>query len=231
MFITDLLERSIVTERRNETVEFNLDRQFEQRTFQSLIEPGQYRYRVEALQPTTRRAARGASRLTVEAFDRAGLMLSDVVLADRVAPRVEEPEGRRSFFVDPNPAMTYTPGAEVHLYWEMYNLEPDSTGAVRYEAEAILSVQSLERRGFAANIVGGLMDAIGTTAKGDDQVSLRYSVSDVLGERDRLPGWVALDLDDAPRGVYTLRLIITDLNSGDNAVRSRTFLVTEPETR
>ena len=230
LFVTDLLERTVAEERRNETVRFQSERQFEQRTFVAHLEPGEYRYRVEARQPTTRRAARGASRLAVEAFDRPTLMLSDIVLADRVAPREEEPVGRAGFFIDPNPAMHYAPGEEVHLYWEIYNLVPDTAGTVRYEAEIVIRVQSLERRGFAARLVGGLLDVVGASAKGDDQVSLRYEVSDVAGARDRLPAWVAIDLADAPNGTYVLELIITDQHTGLTVVRRRSFTVTEPDT-
>jgi GWxTD domain-containing protein len=227
LFVTDPLERPVVTQRRNETVRFRDTAQLEQRTFTAMIAPGEYRYRVEARQPTTRRAARGMGPLTVEAFDRPTLMLSDVILADRVAPRVESPAGRQEFLVDPNPAMQFAPGTEVHLYWEMYNLQPDSAGEVHYQAEIVFRVQSLERHGLAAKIVGGVLDAVGTTAKGDDQVSVRYDVSTALGERDRLPGWVAVNLADAPRGTYTLELVITDRQTGQSAVRRRVFTVTD----
>lgn len=227
LFVTDLLEREVVSQRRHETVRFQAEDQLEQRTFTTGLAPGEYRTRVEARQPTTRRAARGANMLVVEDFGRGGLMLSDVVMADAVAPKFDEPRTHTDFLLDPNPAMRYVPGSEVHLLWEIYNLEPDSTGTVRYDAEVVFRVQSLERRNFAARIVGGVLDAVGTTAKGDDQVSVRYTVSDVLGDRDRLPAWVAVDLADAPNGTYVLELIITDRVSGQSAVRRRTFTVTD----
>ena len=227
LFITDPLEREVKVERRDETVRFQSETQLEQRTFTAALPAGEYRFRVEARQPTTHRAARGADRLVVDGFDRGTLMLSDVVMADRVAPRREAPAGRADFLVDPNPAMRYAPGDEVHLLWEIYNLAPDSLGTVRYDAEVVLRVQALERRNLAARVVGGVFDAVGTTAKGDDQVSVRYSVSETLGGRDRLPAWVAVDLEDAPNGTYILELIITDRRSGQSAVRRRTFTVTD----
>jgi hypothetical protein len=227
LFITDPLERPVTTQRRAESVRFLEAAQLEQRTFTTSLSPGEYRFQVEARQPTTRRAARGVGPLTVEAFDRPTLMLSDVILADRVAPRVETPAGRREFLLDPNPAMQFAPGGEVHLYWEMYNLQVDSAGQVHYQAEIIFRVQSLERRGLVARIVGGVFDAVGTTAKGDDQVSVRYDVATALAGRDRLPGWVAVNLADAPRGTYTLELVITDKLTGQSAIRRRVFTVTD----
>jgi GWxTD domain-containing protein len=226
LFITDPLERDVKTERREETVRFQSETQLEQRTFTSALPAGEYRFRVEARQPTTRRAARGTDRLEVDDFSRTSLMLSDVIMADRVAPRREVPTGYRDFLIDPNPAMRYTPGGEVHLLWEMYNLQPDSLGSVWYDAEIILRVQSLERGSLVARIVGGVLDAIGTTAKGDDQVSVRYEVREAVGGRDRLAGWVSVDLEDAPTGAYVLELVITDHLSGQSAVRRRVFTVT-----
>jgi hypothetical protein len=142
---------------------------------------------------------------------------------------VDAPAGRRDFLIDPNPAMHYTPGGEVHLLWEMYNLQPDRLGAVWYDAEIILRVQSLERSNFAARIVGGMLDAVGATAKGDDQVSVRYEVRETLGSRDRMPGWVSVDLEDAPNGSYVLELVITDHISGQSAIRRRVFTVSDTD--
>ena len=227
LFITDPLEREVKVERREETVRFRSETQLEQRTFTSALPAGQYRFRIEALQPTTRRAARGADRLEVDDFNRATLMLSDVVMADRVAPRTDLPTGHGDFLLDPNPAMRYAPGGEVHLLWEMYNLAVDSLGTFWYDAELILRVQSIERRGFAARIVGGMLDAVGTTTEGDDQVSVRYEVREAMGSRDRVPGWVAVDLEDAPNGTYVMELVITDRLSGQSAVRRRVFTVSD----
>jgi GWxTD domain-containing protein len=229
LFVTDPLEREVKVERRNETVRFQSETQVEQRTFTTALPAGHYRFRVEARQPTTRRAARGADHFEVDDFARPSLMLSDVVMADRVAPRVETPAGRQDFLIDPNAAMRYTPGSEVHLLWEMYNLQPDSLGVVWFDTEIVLRVQSLERGGVVARIVGGVFDAIGTTAKGDDQVSVRYEVREALGGRDRMPGWISVDIEDAPKGTYVLELIVTDRLSGQSAVRRRVFTVSDTD--
>jgi GWxTD domain-containing protein len=227
LFVTDLLERPVVTDRHSERVVFGAEQHFERRTFTTALPAGDYRYRVETRQPTTNRAARGAGRLPVESFDRTVLMLSDVVLADRVERRTETPAGRTGFLIDPNPPMEFAPGDAVHLYWEIYNLQPDSTGGIRYTAEVVLRVQSLERTGLVARVVGPVLDAAGLSAKGDDPVSLRYEVAEDLAGRDRVPAWVAVNLLQAPAGTYTLELGITDQVSGQTANRRRVFTVTE----
>jgi GWxTD domain-containing protein len=229
LFITDLLEREVVTDRRDERVVFTAGRQFEQRTYTAAVPAGQYRYRVEVRQPTTGRAARGGGWLPVESFHRNTLMVSDIILADRVAPRRELPAGRRDFFLDPNPAMRFAPGGAVHLYWEIYNLQPDTAGSVQYTVEARLRVQSLERTSVVARAFGPVFDAMGLTAQGDEPVSLRYDVSDALVGRDRVPAWVAVDLLEAPSGTYTLELDIVDRVSGQTTTRRRVFTVSDRE--
>jgi hypothetical protein len=147
------------------------------------------------------------------------LTLSDVVLADRVERRTETPAGRSDFLIDPNPPMRFAPGDAVHLYWEIYNLQPDTTGSIRYTAEVVLRVQSVERTGLVARAVGPVLDAAGLSAKGDDPVSLRYDVTEALAGRNRVPAWVAVDLLQAPAGTYTLELGITDQISKQTATR------------
>jgi GWxTD domain-containing protein len=229
LFVTDPLERAVVTQRRDERVQFTTEQHLERRTFTAAVPAGDYRYRVEARQPTTGRAARGAGPLAVEAFGRSALMVSDVIIADHVERRSDPPTGRADFLIDPNPAMRFAPGDAVHLYWEIYNLSPDSAGSVEYTAEVVLRIQSLERSGIVARAVGPVFDAMGLTAKGDEPISLRYDVSETEGGRDRVPAWVAVDLVDAPSGTYVLELGITDRVSGQTAVRRRTFTVTEQQ--
>jgi GWxTD domain-containing protein len=229
LFVTDPLERAVITQRRDERVRFGAEQFFERRTFTAAVPPGDYRFRVETRQPTTNRAARGAGPLAVDAFDRSTLKLSDVVLADQVGRRVETPAGRSDFLIDPNPAMRFAPGEAVHLYWEIYNLTADSTGTVQYTAEVVFRIQSLERGGVVARALGPVFDAMGLTAQGDEPVTLRYDVSEVEGGRDRIPAWVAVDLLEAPAGIYVVELGITDRVSGQTAVRRRSFTVTEQQ--
>ena len=231
LFVTDPLEREIIGKRRTENIDFQRSDQFETRTFRAELKPGVYRYRVEARQPATRRAARGMSRLNVESFDRSSLKLSDIVLADRIAPRTAVPAGLDDFLIDPNAAMSFEPGRTLHMYWEVYNLHADTTGTVRFKTEVLIRVQSLERHGFGATIVGGLLDAVGASAKGDDQVTMEYGTEEVLSNRDRVPAWLAVDLSDAPNGTYSMELTVTDLSTGRSTVRRRSFTITDVEAQ
>jgi hypothetical protein len=134
-------------------------------------------------------------------------------------------------FIDPNAALTFRRGEPVHLYAEAYALTPvDSAAvgpAVRFQVSVRLRIEAIERQGLAARVIGGVLDAVGTTARGDDQVVLQYTAVEPLDGRDRVPVYLALDLSGAPAGRYRLDLAITDLVTGSIAVRHRDLRVVD----
>ena len=99
---------------------------------------------------------------------------------------------------------------------QVYNLAVDSTGVSHYSVELSMRVQAIERRSVAASIIGGVMDAIGTTAAGDEQLTLTYQRQLILGDRDRVTEFLAVNLNDAPNGVYSMDLTVTDLANGQS---------------
>ena len=230
-FLTDWREREIVTRRQTETVQFRDAHQFESRFFSTTVTPGEYRYRVEALQTATRKAARGMAAITLTPFSTVSVSLSDVVMAHRVVPKMDHPANRLDFFVDPSPDLKFDLGSPVSLYWETYGLTPDSGGVARYQVDVFVRVDSLERHGFGARVIGGVLDAIGASARGDDQVAIRYTGTEVLNGRDRIPAWLTLELGNAPAGSFGLDLVITDLVTGHSATRHRSFTIAAPTTR
>lgn len=225
LFLADGLERSLLERRQQEPVTLSADRQFEARTFELRLGPGEYRWRVEAREPSSRRAARGAAALEIFASPANGLDLSDVVLANRVAPHDEAARNRRDFFIDPNPAQEFAPGQAVHLYWEVYGLRPDSAGSAAFTVSVTVRLQSIERHGLAARILGGAMDAAGLTAAGDDQVVLSYDREVDLHGRDRTPEYLEIGLVDNPEGAYSVEISVQDRHTSQRVVRSRVFTV------
>lgn len=237
LFVSDTHMREFVNHRDREPVTFGAETQFETRTSAVYLPTGDYFYRFEARLPDTEHAARGLDRFRVESFRTPALSLSDVVVADRVAPREEgaPQRGRQDFFIDPNAAMEFRRTDPVHLYAEAYHLAPGQNnggGQVAHLQVAVrLRVQALQRTGLAARIVGGIRDAIGASAAGDDQLTLSYVAQESLEGRDRVPIYLALDLAGAPAGVYQLDLAVKDLTTGQIAVRHRTLHIVEGAPR
>jgi GWxTD domain-containing protein len=224
VFVHDRMERQVQERRRTESVTPSEERQFEARTFDVRLAAGEYRLRVEAREPGSGRAARGEMPVAVSRRA-AGLDLSDVVLANRVAPRTDDPRGRRDFLIDPNPAMSFAPGEPVHLYWEVYGLSPDTAGIAEFGVSVAVRLEAIERRGMMARVVGGAMDAAGLSAEGDDRVVLSYDRERGMSGRDRVPEHLAIDLSGSPPGSYILELTVTDLRTGRSVTRARSFTV------
>ena len=62
---------------------------------------------------------------------------------------------------------------------------------------------------------GGVADAMGVTAEGDDWVTLSYQNQTPFGGRDRVPEYLSIDLGSAPEGTYAVVLRVRDLVSGE----------------
>ncbi|HEX9394486.1 MAG TPA: GWxTD domain-containing protein [Gemmatimonadales bacterium] len=231
LFVSDGARRDVVVRRHTEGVTFGAADQFENRTYEARLSPGSYYYRFEALLPDVTRAARGSALLSVDDFHADTLSMSDVLVANRIAPKEDGGplRGRQDFFIAPNAAMRFHRTDPVHLYAEVYHLrpKPGSEGVAEFEVALRLRVDTIQRQSVAARVVGGLLDAVGASAKGDNQVLLSFVSREPIGGRDRIPIYLALDMGGAPAGVYSLDMSVKDLTTGRIAARHRTVTITE----
>jgi GWxTD domain-containing protein len=230
LFVSDRAQRDVVVQRHTEAVTFGAGDQFENRTYKTRLPAGDYSYRFEALLADAARAARGAGPLAVGDFHADTLSLSDVLVADRITPKGDGGplRGLGDFFISPNAGMQFHRNDPVHLYTEVYHLrpKPGSEGVAEFEVTLRLRVDTVQRTGIGARIVGGLLDAIGASAKGDNQVLLSFVSREPIDGRDRIPVYLALDLSGAPAGMYSLDMRVKDLTTGRIAVRHRELTIT-----
>jgi GWxTD domain-containing protein len=215
----------VQSHRRDEVIRGGDALQVERRSFRFEVEPAEYLLRVEARLPAVGRAARSTSALVVRAYGTDSLTLSDVLVADRVAPRDSNFTRWTDFLLSPS-AGRFAPNDPVGLLWEIYNLTPDSLGIARYTVEVRFTVLSVERRGFAARILGGLGDAMGLSARGDDQVALTYDREAAGAAGGRQVEYLLVDLDDAPLGDYGIAVRVLDRATGRAVEALRRVTVT-----
>jgi hypothetical protein len=199
------------------------------RSWARTVTPGrEYAYRIEARQPDTGRGARGDGTIGVRPIGAAGALdMSDLVIADRIT-NVGDPVARDAFRIDANAAMRFAARDTVALYWETYNAIAGAGGAARLRVRVTVRILSIDRgRSFSARVIGGVADAVGLSAVGDEQVSLTYERQVVAGAM--VPHQLALGLGDAPAGRYALTVEVTDLSSG-RAIRTERTLTLERPT-
>ncbi|MEK6612046.1 MAG: GWxTD domain-containing protein [Gemmatimonadota bacterium] len=193
------------------------------------VTPGsEYAFRIEARQPDTGRGARGEGTLGVVPMGRGGAFdISDMIVADRIAAPAEAMT-RAAYRIDANPALLFSQRDTVALYWETYNATARPDGAARLLVQVTVKVLSLDRGpSFTARILGGIADAVGLSAVGNEQVSLTFERS-VGGASSTVPHQLALGMGDAPAGRYLLALDVTDLASGRRARTERTITLERP---
>ncbi|MDP1891924.1 MAG: GWxTD domain-containing protein, partial [Gemmatimonadaceae bacterium] len=198
------------------------------RSWARTVTPGrEYAYRIEARQPDTGRGARGDGTIGVLPLGAAGAPdMSDLVVADRITA-VGELAARDAFRIDANPAMIFAARDTVALYWETYDAVAHADGAARLRVRVTVRILSIDRgRSFSARVIGGIADAVGLSAVGDEQVSLTYERDVVAGAM--VPHQLALGLGDAPAGRYALMLEVTDLSSGRATRTERTLTLERP---
>jgi GWxTD domain-containing protein len=217
--------RRVKTEMLNyaESAELN-----EYRSWQLVLPPGgPLVLAVEARDEVTWRAAASRDTFTAEPFPEDSLSVSDILVADFVKPLVEDPRRRSDYEVWPNAALEYKSGEPVHIYYEIYGLQPDAEGFALYDVALQVRVKRLTRGGGVAALLGLLADAWGFSIVGDDRLELRYSREVKLDGRDRVTEYLSLDPQEVPAGEYEIRLRIWDDVGEQMARRRRSFEVTK----
>jgi hypothetical protein len=203
----DPLMRLVLRDSTRQAVDFVHPDAAEQATRRVRVPPGRWIYRIEALQPEANRAARAVADLRTGA-DR-GFGMSDLVVADTLSPRPDRaPERWTDLLVRPNAGVVQR--KSLGIFWETYGLAADS-GLARYRVSVALTVLSVARpNSFGARVIGGIADAVGLSAKGDDEVALQY-------ERRRpaattMLDWLVISTGDTPppAGRYRLTVTVTD---------------------
>ena len=174
-------------------------------------------WRVEALQPDGRRAARAMGPVRRDTV--AGFGTSDLLVAARVLPREGSTGARWSDFNLAPSAGRFRRGAPIALLWETYELGARD-GASRYRVSVTL--EKLRREGpigVAARVVSGAGEIVGMTARGRGKLSIAYDRT--VAPLPVTVDYLTLELGEAPPGRYRLTLEVTDQVRRATARRQR----------
>jgi len=181
---------------------------------------GRYTYSVEARAVSGKAAVR-RGEVKLEPFLDGQLALSDVVLANAVVPRTQDPSRRRDFAINVNRRFEFDPDLPLAIYWEVYGLTTDEGGFAQYQVT--LSVTDAEGGGVLARVTGALGRLFGLS--GEDALELTYERVVALSG-DRVPEYMTMEFADSEPGEYRVQVQVTDQLSGASVVGERTFTVT-----
>jgi GWxTD domain-containing protein len=178
--------------------------------FATQLYPADYDYAIEAFARESKVAGTERGVLPVRGFRPDGLSLSDLVVADGVTPRVEDPIRWTDFSIGASRDLTFGAEEEIHLYFELYGLSMDGNGEARYELE--ITVEDVTAEGLVSSVVRSLGDLVGL---GDD-ADTRLRFDRVAEPRDGIvPEYLSLLLTDVEPGDYLVHVKVRDEMSDD----------------
>jgi hypothetical protein len=162
------------------------------------VPPDTYRLTVKAENHSANRLGLFQQDIVVEPYGPEGLKISDLVLAAQISESTTpSPFRKGNLQVVPLPTRSFATGQQLGLYYEIYNLTPDSFGQMRYA----VTVQVKSETGAT-----GLRRLLpGETPK--PEVSLTY---EQVADQPTEPIQLFVDLAQAKPGRNRLTVTVED---------------------
>ena len=183
------------------------------------LQPGDYHMAVKVRDLKSKRTQVFRDSLRVEGYGGESLRMSGIEIARRIEPATEEGKFvKQGLEVIPMPSLTFKRNKDVFLYFEIYNLTRDAQGRTHYRIDYTLRRL---KGGIGNPILTGLGRLIGRRKKEDEVTTSHES----RGEATQEIIHTALDLRKGKKGDHTLRVTITDLNSGIGVSKQTSFVL------
>jgi hypothetical protein len=193
--------------------------------------PGEYAYRLEALEPQAMRGARATGSFSISSYPTGVFSASDILMGTNMPDPPADPARRDDIHISVSPDNSIVTGQPLALYWESYGAKPSADGSVRLKIDIRLNVLDIERASVGhIRVLGALADRLGVSAKGDDAVRVSYNRTSPApaSSDDRLLHALNVQIDDAPSAEYLLEITMTDLESGQVTKVSRKLRLRRP---
>ena len=215
--------KPVYTVTMHETIDFAHPEVRQMQSWRTRLQAGTFLYRVEALQRDAGRGARSASR--IELVPGGGFGVSDILVADSIAPTSPAPERWSDFKITPSVGRVHR-GRSFAMLWETYDLQKLANGTSSYDVTITLRREKGGGLGaLAAKIIGGVKSAIGISGNGSDHISLTFPRQ--APARAVAVDYVTLDLGEASPGNYVIDVDITDLATHRHVSRERPLTIVE----
>ncbi len=189
---------------------------------------GDHRVRIEVVDAGVQSAAARASvTLSLPLVRDTALVLSDILLGSRASASTGRAlhsladAGMRPLF-----GTRIAPRDTFSLYVEAYGLRPNAQGDVQLEITLAVTLLEIYRSGATIERwLGNVADAFGLTPEGDKQLGMRFSKTERLEGRDRVPLLTSIGMGTAPNGRYRLDVLVREVASDRRSQVSREFTI------
>ena len=189
---------------------------------------GDHRVRIEVVDAGVQSAAARASvSVSLPPVRDTALVLSDVLLGARAPAAMGRPlRSLTDAGVRPLFGTRIAPRDTFSLYVEAYGLRPDARGDVQVEITLTVTLLEITRSGATLERwMGNLADVVGLTPEGDKQLGMRFTRTERLDGRDRLPLLTSIGMGTAPTGRYRLDVLVREVGSDRRTQVSRDFTI------
>ena len=184
------------------------------------VPPGAYKMEVAVQDLISIGKGRYRQDMEIEAYPQTQLRVSDLELAWQISEKKEIGKFSKGHLeVIPMPTRTYPRDRSIYVYYEIYNLKHNAFGQTRYRVE--YTIRSQEKMTLGA-LVSQLVKTI--TKGEDEEIAIDF---EQVGKGSSEAAYVALDLTACGLGRHTVSVEITDLESGEKAVKEATFVVAD----
>jgi GWxTD domain-containing protein len=188
-----------------------------------LTDAGPYQSALSIRDQVSRRIGLFKYPLTVADYRGDSLMISDIKLSTFIRPTIDGgPFVRHGLDITPHPSRLYRSAQPVHLYYEAYNLTPDTEGRSAYQTQLEIKPKK-DKKGVASRIltgIGGLFTA------SENEQAVIYTFEDAVLD-DTAYKYTSIETADFPEGIYTLTVRLTDPATGGQVVKSTDFMITK----
>ena len=190
---------------------------------------GAMMHRIEAIEPTKPRGARGVALRTAAElveFQMRGFGMSDLLVAASAKPRTTTVRRWSDLTYTPNGAVI-APRANFDLAWEVYDLQPAADGRVRW------SVEIRREQGTSATRDDMRDVLVNSSTAGARVLANEADAPAVAYTRDEAAAAAVVDhlsfnLGDQPPGRHVVQVKIRDLVSGRVATRGVSVRILPP---
>ncbi|MDZ7275381.1 MAG: GWxTD domain-containing protein [candidate division KSB1 bacterium] len=182
--------------------------------------PGTYKFSLETLDLVSRRSGVVRDEISIEDFSGDRLAVSPILLAEAVEPAGEglAMYNKGELSILPSLSHRFRAQAPIYIYYEIYNLSRDESGATSFRIET-----TVERDQAARSPVAGAVQAVSRLLGLGRQPVVISSAFEARGTSSQENLHHSIQVLEARPGKYRLTLTVTDLPRGQRATHARAF--------
>lgn len=200
------------------------------RSFHRQFMPGEYGYRVEALEPASMAAAAAKGALSLASYPLGEFAVSDILIGTGFVD--EDLRRREDLTMQIIPDNALESGQSLGLYWESYGARPSDEGSVRFRIDISMTILDIERPpAMHLQLLGSIADRLNLSEQGDKKVTVSFdrTLPAPPASDDRVLHGINIQLQTIPAGQYLLEITMTDRESGKVARSNQAVRVRRPQ--